>query len=65
MSGEIRAPQAGPDDVRCAAEECWRAVSENPRIGVAVVGSDRRFVQTNARFRELEGGGSPAAPSSS
>jgi PAS domain S-box-containing protein len=57
MSGEIRAPQAGPDDVRCAAEECWRAVSENPRIGVAVVGSDRRFVQTNARFRELVGYG--------
>lgn len=55
MSGEIRAPQAGPDDARCAAEERWRAAFENPHIGVAIVGPDPRFLETNERFRELVG----------
>jgi len=59
-SGPARAmniPSPGPvsDDSARAAEELWQAVFDNPHIGVAIVGSDRRFLGTNERFRELVG----------
>jgi PAS domain S-box-containing protein len=36
-------------------EELWHSVFDNPHIGVAIVGPDRQFLETNERFRELVG----------
>jgi PAS domain S-box-containing protein len=50
-------PSPGPvsDDSARAAEELWQTFFLNPHIGVAIVGPDRRFLETNERFRELVG----------
>jgi PAS domain S-box-containing protein len=51
----IRAPESVSGDSARAAEELWQTVFDNPHIGVAIVGPDRRFLETNERFRELVG----------
>jgi PAS domain S-box-containing protein len=43
------------DDSAGVAEGLWQTVFDNPHIGVAIVGPDRRFLGTNQRFRELVG----------
>ena len=37
------------------AEERWKAVFDNPRIGVTITGPDGRFLETNERFQSLVG----------
>jgi PAS domain S-box-containing protein len=48
-------PDADPGDPPRPAADLWRTVFENPHIGVTLVGTDRRFLATNERFRELVG----------
>ncbi|HVE65346.1 MAG TPA: PAS domain S-box protein [Thermoanaerobaculia bacterium] len=43
------------DGVDRLPEERWKAVFDNPHTGVAIVGLDGRFVETNARFQSLVG----------
>lgn len=50
----IPAPDADSEDSARMAEELWQRVFD-PHIGVAIVGPDRRFLETNERFRELVG----------
>jgi PAS domain S-box-containing protein len=49
------APDTVPEGSGHLAEERWQAVFDNPHIGVALVGTDRQFLATNERFRELVG----------
>ncbi|HEV8608976.1 MAG TPA: PAS domain S-box protein [Thermoanaerobaculia bacterium] len=51
----ILAPDADSEDSARLAEELWQTVFDDPHIGVAIFGPDRRFLETNERFRELVG----------
>jgi PAS domain S-box-containing protein len=55
MSERVSSRRATPKKALPSSEERWQAVFQNPRIGVALVGADRHFVQTNPAFRELVG----------
>jgi PAS domain-containing protein len=53
-------PSAGADRAEGGAsairfEDLWLGVFENPRVGIVLVGSDQRFLATNARYQALVG----------
>jgi PAS domain S-box-containing protein len=55
MSERVSSLRAAADKALPSGEERWRAIFQNSRIGVALVGPDRHFLLTNARFQELVG----------